>query len=65
MRHLQWLASFNKNPILSTDPSARHDSCRGRQPERAGASNGQHCDGSLEGKAHNNLYLGDIGIIIL
>lgn len=63
--HLQRLASFNEDPVLSSNPGAHHDSCWRCQPQRAGAGNGQNCDGRLEGKADNNFRLGDVLVITL
>lgn len=63
--HLQWLAPFNEDPVLSSNPCAHHDSCRGCQPQRAGAGDGQNRDGRLEGKADDNLRLGDVLVVTL
>lgn len=63
--HLQWLASFNEDPVLSSDSCAHHYSCRGCQPQRAGAGNGQNCDGCLKGKADDDLRLGDVLVVTL
>ena len=65
MGHLQWLPSFDEDPVLSPDPRAHHDSRRGRQPQRAGASDGQNCDGRLEGEADDDLGLGDVLVVTL
>ena len=63
--HLQRLASFDEDPVLSSDPCAHHHSCRGCQPQRAGAGNGQNSDGRLEGKSDDNFRFGDVGVITL
>lgn len=65
MGHLQRLSPFNEDPVLSSDPCAHHHSCRGRQPQRAGAGDGQDCDGRLEGKADDDLGLGDALVVTL
>lgn len=65
VRHLQRLASFDENPILSADPRAHHHSRRGRQPQRAGAGDGQNRDGRLEGEANDNFRLGDVLVVTL
>lgn len=65
MGHLQRLASFDEDPVLSSNPCAHHDSCRGCQSQRAGASDGQHGDGGLEGEADDNFRLGDVLVITL
>lgn len=63
--HLQRFASFYEDPVLSSDPRAHHDRRRGRQPQRAGAGNGQDCDGRLEGKADDDLGFGDALVVAL
>lgn len=63
--HLERLASLDEDPVLSSDPGAHHDGRWGRQPQRAGASDGQHGDRRLEGKADDNLHLGDVGVVTL
>lgn len=63
--HLQRLASFDQDPVLSSNPCAHHDSCRGCQPQRAGACNGQNCDGRLEGKADDDFRFGDVLVVAL
>lgn len=63
--HLQRLASFDQDPVLSANPCAHHDSCGGRQPQRAGAGNGQDGDGGLEGKANDDFGLGDVLVVTL
>lgn len=65
MCHLQWLASFNEDSILSSDPRAHHDGSRGCQPQRAGAGDGENSDGCLEGEANDNLRLGDVLVVTL
>lgn len=65
MGHLQRLASFNEDPVLSSNPCAHHDSCRSCQPQRAGAGNGQDSDGRLEGEADNNFCPGYVLVITL
>lgn len=63
--HLQWLASLNQDAILCSNSRAHHNSCRGCQPQRAGASNGQNSDGGLEGEANNYFCPGDVLVITL
>ncbi len=65
MGHLQRLASFDEDPILSSNPCAHHDSRRGCQPQRAGAGDGQNCYGSLEGEADDDLRFGDALVVTL
>lgn len=63
--HLQRLASFNQDPVLSSNPSADHYGCRGRQPQRAGAGDGQNSDRCLEGEADDDFGLGDVLVVTL
>lgn len=65
MGHLQRLPSFDQDPVLSSDPCAHHDGCRGRQPKGAGAGDGQDGDGSLEGEADDDLRFGDVLVVTL
>lgn len=65
MGHLQRLASLDEDPVLSSDPGAHHHGCRGRQPQRARAGDGQDCDGRLEGKADDDLRVGDVRVVAL
>lgn len=65
VRHLQRLASFDQDPVLSADPGANHDGGRGRQPQGAGAGNGQDGDGGLEGEADDDLGPGDVLVVTL
>lgn len=63
--HLQRLAAFNEDPVLSPDARAHHDGCRGGQPQRAGAGDGQNGDGRLEGEADDDFRLGDFLVVTL
>ena len=63
--HLQRLASFDEDPVLSSDTRAHHDSSRGCQAQRAGAGDGQNRDGGLEGEAHDDLGIGDVLVVTL
>lgn len=63
--HLQRFPSLDEDAVLGSDPRAHHDSCWGCQAQRAGAGDGQDCDGGLEGEADNNICLGDVLIVTL
>ena len=65
MGHLQWLASFNEDPVLGSDTCAHHDGRRGCQPQGAGAGNGQDSDGRLESKADDHFCLGNVLVVTL
>lgn len=65
MCHLQRLASFNEDAVLSADPRANHDRRRSCQPQRAGAGDGENGDGRLEGEANDDLCLGDALVVTL
>lgn len=65
MCHLQRFSSFEQDPILSSDPGGHHHSCRGGQPQGAGASNGQNRDGCLKCEADDDLRSGDVLFVTL
>lgn len=65
MGHLQRLASFDQDSVLSSDTCSHHDGCWGCQPQRAGAGDGQNSNGRLEGKADDNFRLGYVLVITL
>lgn len=65
MRQLQRFSSFDQDTVLSSDPCADHHSCRGGQPQGAGAGNGQNCDGRLKREADDDLGSGDVLVVTL
>lgn len=65
VRHLQWRPSFDEDSVLSPDSCSHHYSCRGCQPQRAGAGDGQNRDGRLEGEADDNFRFGDVLVVAL
>lgn len=65
MCHRQRFSSFDQDAIPSCDPGAHHHSCRGGQPQGAGAGDGQHRDGCLKCEADDELRPGDVLVVNL
>ena len=63
--HLQGLPPLDEDAVLRPHAGAHHDGGRGGQPQGAGAGDGQHRDGRLEGEAHDHVRAGDAWVIAL
>lgn len=65
MCHLKRLSALYQDAVLSSNPCAHHDSCRGCQAKRTGAGDAQHCNGGLEGEPDHCLRFANAFIITL